>query len=346
MTLFDDVNDEASKEDLRQALIRTQRQLAKAKATRQEMAEVTVQAVQDAILAHWKPQPIRAPRVDRGKHDEHALLHVTDWQGSKITPTYNSVVMCERVKRLHDKVDQLIGIYRQAKNVPDITLLITGDMLEGLFNYPTQPFEVDATLHEQMVLVATLLVDTVRRLLANFRHVHVIAEWGNHGRIGSKRAVVPKNDNMDRMTYTIARGIMMGTPDAERVTWEDCPEDVQRIVIGNYRAIAFHGDEVGRNGYASPMTIVNHVAKWQSGALVFTGEPFSFTDAYFGHYHTHNEWALPNGQGSCYQTGSTESDNRYAGIGMASVAVPSQRLHIIDPKRGRVVNAYKIWLDQ
>jgi hypothetical protein len=52
-----------------------------------------------------------------------------------------------------------------------------------------------------------------------------------------------------------------------------------------------------------------------------------------------------NGQGSVYQTGSTESDNRYAGVLLAASATPSQRLHFIDPDKGRVTAAYKIWLD-
>ena len=88
------------------------------------------------------------------------------------------------------------------------------------------------------------------------------------------------------------------------------------------------------------MTIVAHVARWQSGAY-----PWQFRDCYVGHYHTHAEWPLPNGLGSVYQTGSTESGNRYAGVMLAASATPSQRLHFIDPDRGRVTSAYKVWLD-
>jgi hypothetical protein len=54
---------------------------------------------------------------------------------------------------------------------------------------------------------------------------------------------------------------------------------------------------------------------------------------------------MANGQGAVYQTGSTESDNRYAGVMLAASATPSQRLHFIDPEKGRVTAAYKIWLD-
>jgi hypothetical protein len=212
-----------------------------------------------------------------------------------------------------------------------------GDMVEGLFNFPTQAFEVDATLFEQYVNVSRLCVDVVRFALENYEKVTVVAEWGNHGRIGSKRDNVPRSDNFDRMCYELARQLLQGE---KRLIWQECPEDIQRVQIGNYKALLIHGDEVGRNGFASPGAIVQHANKWRSGSY-----PWDFRDVYIGHYHTHAEWAMANGQGSVYQTGSTESDNRYAGVMLAASATPSQRLHFVDPERGRVTAAYKIWLD-
>lgn len=339
MSLADtDLAGELEREELRRSLRHTQTQLAKAKAKRDELADVTIEACRDAVLAHGPLSPIKPPKADtRRKGVEHALIHATDWQGAKRTTSYNSQVMRERVMRLADRIERLTAIQRADHPVKNATLMLGGDMIEGLFNFPTQPFEIDATLFEQYVSVSALLVDLVRRLLATFEHLEVVAEWGNHGRIGSKRSAVPRNDNADRMTYELARQILATEP---RVTWADCPEDVQKVEIGNYRAILLHGDEIGRNGFASPMTIVNHVARWQSGSF-----GWDFRDAYIGHYHTHNEWALPNGLGSVYQTGSTESDNRYAGVMLASSATPSQRLHFVDPDAGRVTASYKVWLD-
>lgn len=325
-------------EEVKRALQHTQRQLAKAKAKRDELAEVTITACREAVLSHEQPKIKAPPKDTRRKNAEHALLHMTDWQGAKVTTTYNSDVMRERVLRFVAKVARITEIQRADHPVNDCTLMLGGDMIEGLFNFPTQPYEIDATLFGQFVGVSSLLVDVTRQLLGIFHHVTVVAEWGNHGRIGSKRAAVPRADNADRMTYELARQILAGEP---RLSWEDCPEDVQKVEIGNYRAILLHGDEVGRNGYAAPTTIVNHISKWQSGSF-----GWDFRDAYVGHYHTHNEWALPNGKGSVFQTGSTESDNRYAGIMLASSATPSQRLHFVDPDAGRVSASYKVWLDK
>lgn len=323
---------------LRSALRRAQSQLLQAKDRTEHLVEVTQQAAFDAMLALGKVPPVPAPPKDKRKTDpEVALWVMTDWQGAKRTTSYNSEVMRERVLKFADKAIAITEIQRKDHPVKDAVLTFGGDMVEGLFNFPTQAFEIDATLFEQYTTVSRLLVDVVRVALANYEKVTVVAEWGNHGRIGSKRDGVPRSDNFDRMCYELARQLLAGE---KRLTWGPSPEDIQRIEIGNYRALLLHGDEVGRNGFASPTAIVNHVVRWQSGSY-----PWQFRDAYIGHYHTHAEWSLANGHGSVYQTGSTESDNRYAGVMLAASATPSQRLHFIDPIKGRVTAAYKVWLD-
>ena len=50
-----------------------------------------------------------------------------------------------------------------------------------------------------------------------------------------------------------------------------------------------------------------------------------------------------DGIGHAYWTGSTESSNRYALEGMAASAEPSQRVHFIDPEKGRVTAQYQVY---
>lgn len=323
---------------LRKALARTQGQLAQAKDRTEHLTEVTRQAAMDAMLTLGPVPAVTAPAKDKRKTSaEVALWHMTDWQGAKRTTTYNSEVMRQRVMQFAEKAVAITNIQRSHHPVKDVTIAFGGDMVEGLFNFPTQAFEIDATLFEQYVTVSRLMVDVVRYALVNYERVQVVAEWGNHGRIGSKRDNVPRHDNFDRMCYEFARQLLAGE---KRLTWEPSPEDVQRIEIGNYRALLLHGDEIGRNGFASPGAIVQHMNRWRSGSY-----PWEFRDVYIGHYHTHAEWAMANGQGAVYQTGSTESDNRYAGVMLAASATPSQRLHFIDPDKGRVTATYKVWLN-
>ena len=336
---FEDID---RNDDLRQILYTTQRKLRQAKERTHDLVVATQEGALEAMLTLGPVRPVKAPKRDqrRGK-PEVALWHLTDWQGAKVTATYNSQVMRQRVMLFCEKAAKLTDVQRADHPVRKCVIMLGGDLIEGLFNFPAQPYEIDAGLFTQYVQASRLLVDVVRYALTIYEEVEVIGEWGNHGRLGSKRAAVPREDNMDRMVQHLAAEIINASGQ-KRVIWHPpSAEDMQRVEIGNYRALLFHGDEIGRNGYASPMTIVNHVAKWQSGSY-----PWEFRDAYYGHYHTHNEWALPNGLGAVYQTGSTESDNRYAGIHMAASAIPSQRLHFIDPRKGRVTSQYKVWLDQ
>ena len=324
--------------ELRKALVRAQKQLQQAKQRSDELVEATIQASRDAVIALGPIPATPTPSLDKRKTGiEVALWHLTDWQGAKKTITYDSEVMRKRVLEFCKKAIRITDIQRADHPVKDVTIMFGGDMVEGLFNFPTQAFEIDATLFEQYVTVSKLLVEVVQYALANYEKVYVVSEWGNHGRIGSKRDNVPRSDNFDRMCYELSRQLLKGE---KRLIWNDSPEDIQRVEIGNYKALLIHGDEVGRNGFASPATIVQHVNRWRSGSY-----PWDFRDVYIGHYHTHAEWALANGQGSVYQTGSTESDNRYAGVMLAATATPSQRLHFIDPIKGRVTAGYKVWLD-
>ncbi len=329
---------QAEVDDLRAALVRAQRDLLRAKARTDHLVEAVIEAARDAALAH--PLQIPKPGKDARKgRSEAALWHLTDWQGAKRTTTYDSEVMVQRVDRFTSKAARITDIQRKDHPVKDCWILLGGDMIEGLFNFPTQPYEIDATLFGQFVNVSNLLVRTVLTAASIYENVTVVAEWGNHGRLGSKRAAVPRSDNADRMTYELARQTILSSG-VKNVVWEDCPEDIQQVEIGNYRALVIHGDEIGRNGYASPTTIVNHVNRWRSGSY-----PWAFRDVYIGHYHTHYQLSLADGAGAVYGTGSTESDNRYASVGLASAGVPSQRLHFIDPEDGRVTAQYQVWLN-
>ena len=331
-------NEDPVVKELRLALARSQKQLAKARERTDELVEAVISASKDATLAVGEIPSIPEPKKDkRVKKGEVALWHLTDWQGAKKTVSYNSEIMRKRVMDFASKAIHITDIQRADHPVKECVIMFGGDMIEGLFNFPTQSWEVDASLFTQYTNVSRLIVDVVRFALSHYEKVEVISEWGNHGRIGSKRDNVPRSDNFDRMCYELARQLLEGE---KRLKWEDSPNDIQRVEIGNYRALLIHGDEVGRNGFASPGAIVQHVNRWRSGSYAW-----EFRDVYIGHYHTHAEWALANGLGSVYQTGSTESDNRYAGVMLAASATPSQRLHFVDPVKGRVTAGYKVWLD-
>lgn len=333
--------DDAS--ELRRLLGNAHKTIRRLRGQSAALVEATHEAARDAMLEIGGVPKVKPPKPDtRTKRAEVALWHLTDWQGSKVTTSYNSAIMRERVMRYCEKAATLTEIQRSAHPVKKCVIMFGGDMGEGLFNFPSQPFEIDATLFEQFVSIARVEVDVVRHALALYDEVEVIEEWGNHGRVGNKRAVVPPSDNFDRMGYELARAILSDPITEElhpRLTWKTSAEDMQRVQIGKYRALLIHGDEIGRNGFASPTTIVKHVNQWKGGGL-----GWNFRDCYMGHYHNHGEFQLADGKGALYMTGSPESDNRYARDMMASISASTQRLHFIDPEKGRVTAQYKVEL--
>ena len=329
-----------AEEDLRGIIRKLQQQLARAKVRNEELAEATVTACKEAVVALGPMPPVDKPARDvRKKGAEVALWDMGDWQGGKRTVGYNSDVMVQRVEYFWNRAERITDIQRADHPVKKVAIIFGGDMMEGLFQFPTQAFEIDSTLFTQFTNVSTLLVRTVRQALSMYDEVEVFAEWGNHGRIGSKRETIPRSDNMDRMCYEMARQLLASE---KRLRWVDCPDDIQRCSIGNYRFLVIHGDEVGRNGYVSQATMINHVNRWKSGAL---NPWFNFQDVYCHHYHRHAEEPMANGEGRIFWTGSTESENRYANETLAADSIPSQRIHFIDTEKGRVTSQHKIFLD-
>ena len=335
----DEVRNDSENSELRAALLRTQRQLARKNAKVEDLVDAVLLAARDATLGLGPLKPVPAPKLGRQVKGraEVALPVLSDWQGSKVTPSYNSDVMEQRVRQYWDKAAKITAIMRNDHPVQEAVVLFGGDMVEGLFNFPTQAHEIDATLFGQWARVSRLLIESVQRALAIYPKVTVVAEWGNHGRIGSKRDGVPRHDNIDRMCYEHARQMLADQP---RLTWQDCPDDIQRVETGNYKALLIHGDEIGRNGFSSRNTIIQHVNRWRSGAY-----PWDFRDVYINHYHTHYQDAMANGEGTVFGTGSTESDNRYAREQLAAAGRPSQRLNFVDPDAGRVTYPVQVWLD-
>lgn len=343
---MDEVGESSREAELRESLYRVQEQLTKAKARNELLVEAAQNGAKDALLALGPIPKVQAPRhkSKKGKEEEVALWDTSDWQGSKLTPTYNQEVARDRIDYFVDECQRLTFQRRATANVDECVIVFGGDMIEGLFNFPSQSFEIDASLFGQYVWVSRKIVDVVREALATYKKVHVVGEWGNHGRIGSVRANVPKHDNVDRMCYHLAKEILNSELESGRLTWAPDEEDIQRLEIGNYRALVLHGDEVGRGGSASPNTLINYANKLRSGAYKYHGEFWEFRDIYIHHHHQHAEYPFANGEGAMFMTGSTESDNRYARDSMAASAIPSQRLHFVNPKKGFVVAQHKILL--
>lgn len=329
MTLADDLTND----ELRLALGRAKAALAKKELATEELAAAVYQAAKDAALA-LPPVKVPAARAPRKGVDKHAaLLHTTDWQLGKVTPDFDSVILGERLNRMIDLTLTLRE--RHGHPVDHCTLLLGGDMIEGMTIFPGQAWEINQGIYDQTFMAAHYIVRMVTRLLAEFRTVAVSMKHGNHGRVG-KFGELPDADNLDRMAYRIAHDQLLPA-NAKRLTWQSfAPDFMSPFQIGAYKALLMHGNEFART--FSSQRIVGKLTAWQTHP-----DRGGWTDAYLGHFHRRDTYGLPGG-GHAFLTGSPESSNAYAAEVLAAVGKPSQRLHFVDGAAGLVTAEHIIWL--
>lgn len=333
MSLSDDIKKEDEVAELRSALKKAQQAQYKAKRANEIIVEAVYAAARESAIACGPPKVLKADAVQqkdkRKTKPEVALVHATDWQNGKRSTTYGIEKCSNRIEQLAAKVLALTTLQRSHHPVRECVVMFGGDMVEGITIFPGQAWEVEAHLFEQLFETVRIEESLVRTFAGFFDKVHVVCEYGNHGRLGRK-GELPANDNIDAISYRITQD---RTKDLKNVTWQMSPDWYQMVTIGNYRALLVHGDEC-----RAQAAILRKANAWATGVV----EPF--TDIYMGHFHTPTTYTMAN-SGRVFVTGSPESHNEYAREVIAAVGKPSQRLHFIDPDKGRVTAEYTVWLD-
>jgi hypothetical protein len=332
MSMSEDARYEDEISLLKAALQKAQRAEARAKRKNDDLVDAVYKAAHQAMLV--QPRVNVKPHKPKKKgRAEVALVHLTDWQAGKVSVSYNIEVLRKRMAQMVDKVMALTDIQRAHHPVNDCVLVLGGDMVEGLTVFPGQQYEIEAHLFEQLFSVASIIEQCVHTLAGHFRKVHVVCEYGNHGRIGRK-GDMPSSDNVDRMAYKIASE---RCAHLKHVTWQQSADWYQIATIGNYKLLVVHGDEIPSFGGQTPSySILRKCNAWATF--------MEFDDAILGHFHTPINLTMANG-GRIWVTGSPESDNQYAKSFVAAVGKPSQRLMFVDPDKGRVTCEYVCWLD-
>lgn len=341
MSLSDDINSESELIELRKALKRAQQAEYKAKRANETITEAVFAAAHEAALASGRGRPISTPSTAKPVKDarkgkgEVALVHPTDWQLGKKTSGYDIETCSKRMEQFTAKIMELTTIQRAHHPVRECVVMFGGDMVEGITIFPGQAWEVEAHLFEQLFETVRIEETIVRSLSGFFEKVHVVCEYGNHGRLGRK-GELPAHDNIDAISYKIASE---RTKDLKNVTWQMSSDWYQIVSIGTYRALLVHGDEIKSFGGNTPaFGILRKCNAWATGVVP------EFHDVYMGHFHTPMSLTMANG-GRIFVTGSPESESVYAAEFIAAKGKPSQRLHFVDPEKARVTAEYVVWLD-
>ena len=341
--LADEVAAQERLAELEKTCTRLQRAVAQAKAKNAELVEAVFQGAREAALITGTPKPIKGrPRDRRKTGSESVLLHLTDVHMGQVTSTFNSDVCRRRVHTCIDKTIKLTEIQRADHPVRECVLLLGGDLIENTATFPHQSWDVDASTFQQVFNAAALIQEVVISLLEAFESVVVYEVAGNHGRVGRGKGQqsvdYERETNWDRIVGRIAREQLEGQP---RLTWHIPSSWYQIVEVGAYRAMATHGDAIrGFGGNIPAYGILRKCNAWSTFL-----EDGNWTDAYMGHFHTSMTLQMASGS-RVFVTPTVSSDSPFAKEFVAATGAPAQRLHFIDPDKGRVTAEYIIWLDE
>ena len=347
---LDELNGMVANDDANLTIRRLQRRLA---AEKQKTSAVQ-EAIETALAENAKAMrvaPVKAPakHTRKGKGPEVAVPWLSDLQGGKRTPTYDTAVMEKRVDAYARKSLDLIDLHRNAATVNGIRSWWLGDMVEGEDIFPGQAYLIDSSTYEQVFTVAESLIQTVRLWLTEVKRVDVEAVIGNHGRVGRK-GQMSQPTNFDRMVYRVVQIALENEPRFSIQFAEPSMESGEGgwywvSEIGGLRTLLVHGHQFRGTLGVPWYGIRKKVLGWKAmGTNPRMGFP-DFDDVAFGHHHQQVTWVI-NGIG-VRGNGTTESWNDFAAEQLAGMGRPSQRFMFVSPKHGRVTAEYPdVWLDE
>jgi hypothetical protein len=322
MSEFDDF---LQMQEVKKALDKALRQLEKQRIQQDDLWNAVFSGAYEASLTLELGKLPRPVQDKRKKDEEVAACLLSDWQLSKVTPTYSTEVCELRIQKYAEKVKLLTNIQRADHPVKTCRVWLVGDIIEGELIFPGQSHLIDASLFRQVCvdgprILGNLLID----LSTQFDTVYVSTVIGNHGSLGGRaRRDYHPESNADAMLYEVTRmltepvkGIVWTGPN-----WYDNERKWYYVdKVFDHGVLMFHGDQVkgGFGGYPW-YGFGKKLQGWATGAIK---EPFKY--AVGGHFHTPVRMYL-NGL-TYWGNGSTESDNTYAAEQLAAAGEPTQWL--------------------
>lgn len=318
--------------------------------------EAIVVAVREAVMAAAEAVRVDPPAARRfnakGEQGtpEVAIIHASDWQLGKVTPSYNSEICEARVKTFAERIRRIAEIQSRDHPVTEARVYLTGDLVEGEGIFPSQPHVVDSGIYRQLMNGQRILCNFILDLLTFFEKVHVVGVIGNHGDVRLRSGEADPESNVDRILYESTRAILSGPAAAPseiaksgRLTWNIPDGKGERNWfavdhVGPWGFLLAHGDQI-RGGFAGfPFYGVSKKA-W--GWIDSINAPWDYL--LFGHWHTPTAITINRRQARC--NGSTESDNTYAQEQLAAAGHPTQYLGFVHPKHG-LTSEYWVSLEE
>lgn len=231
--------------------------------------------IKEARNEYGPLEPSRGrPETDNGFD---IVLHRTDDHFGDIVEREGEVIFSSDIaeERAIDCFDQAITMAEnRTGNVDTFNLLLGGDMVTNETVYPSQTFEIDETIENQLERASRVYFSQIEKLSEEFPFVQVVCQHGNHADMGKGTS---KHANVDDLFYNRLE-MMCSTASLENVTFvKSDGENYTNFSMRGYRGHLRHGHNVNTHiGTSSPQST------WRG--FLYNHD---FDIAYRGHYHNH-----------------------------------------------------------
>lgn len=328
---------------LRREVTRLRNKLQSAEAGTDVIVDAIKEVFADVMDPKAYGRPIKTPPASRKKHEETALLHLTDLHFGKVTPLFSSEIATERIESIAQKVLKITEVRRAAASLDEIVVFIGGDDIQSEV-VPGGVLHIDEGVFEQACYTCPeALLRLILFLAQHYRKVRVYGVPGNHGRpFPSRKTPKGPRTNWDLVCLRVLEVMLMGPDGSDpwglkgRVEFCEIGHWYQLARIYDWGALLVHGDQI-RGGFAGfPWYgAAKKAGGWADVVPAMEsiyGVDGRWDHVYFGHFHQHVSG--PAGARRWFATGSLESFDPYAAEELASWGPASQRMNIYDPDIG------------
>lgn len=328
---------------LRDELIATKRQLAKAQKAEAELArlaearEAASREVADIKVPDWLE---RRPPPDAGPGVPTVLC--SDWHGGEgVLPSdvggrnaYSPEIFTARAKRLLNTSVDLLKNHMVRPNYPGIVVPLAGDMLDHLnrWVHSAEPGNPVGT-RSAMNLVTEAVCALVEGYASAFGHVFVPCVTGNHGRLTAKQSHVQRSEeNLDAMLYDRVKQVMdRDSVLRRRVKVVVASGTDLRWHVYGHRYLLLHGDpaSMGSGGGDGIIGALGPIARGDKRTRARNSQiDRSYDTLVMGHYH---QWTVVPG---VIVNGSLKGYDAYAYSHGFPYEPPRQAMWLTHPKWG------------
>jgi hypothetical protein len=233
----DDVPDEeldAIEDSQLESLLRQNRELSISR----RLISRTIRETAEGLLGRPLTLMPKTRRTVNGSRRE-AIVCLGDWQLGK----YEGGVGVEELReRLSLVVDAAKSIVANSPRVDSLTVLLLGDLVEGIWIYPGQvPKGIDLRVEahritRQILETSRVAASVINELYLLGLPMRVISVPGNHGRVAPE--VTDEADNFDTLCACFAKELLSG----HDIQWDICQYWVHQFESAGVTVVATHGD--------------------------------------------------------------------------------------------------------